>query len=372
MRDKNHPDKPDILVVDDTPQNLRLLTDMLQQKGYKVRPVPGGELALRAAETRPPDLVLLDVRMPDIDGYEVCRRLKSNPALAEVPVIFISALNETVDKLEGFRAGGVDYVTKPFQFEEVDARLRTHIELRRHRKTVQNNYERLKELEELRDNLVKMVVHDMRSPLGGLMGFLDLFSHELDPHMNEEQKRYLGACVDTANALNRMIEALLDVSRLESGRMPLAPARHDLVPIAHKALRSLGGLCSGRALDVACDGAVEAYCDADVVERIMANLVGNALKFTPSRGGKVTVRIEKRDAHARCEVADNGPGIPKTDRERIFEKFAQAGMRLEGHKHSTGLGLTFCKLAVEAQDGTMGVDSEPGRGSTFWFTLPVS
>jgi adenylate cyclase len=144
------PEEADILVVDDTPTNLKMLSSMLKEQGYKVRPVPNGRLALKAAESAPPDLILLDINMPDIDGYEVCRRLKENEKLRDIPVIFISALNEAMDKVEAFNTGGVDYVTKPFQFEEVQARVETHLKLR----NAQIKLERYnQQLQELNQNL---------------------------------------------------------------------------------------------------------------------------------------------------------------------------------------------------------------------------
>ena len=143
-------DRPNVLVVDDTVANLRLLQDMLRRTGYDARPCPNGAMALRAAESDPPDLILLDINMPDMDGYEVCERLKSNAKTADIPVIFISALSETNDKLEAFRKGGVDYITKPFKFEEVQARIETHIKLRRLRIALKQHNEDLSELVEQR------------------------------------------------------------------------------------------------------------------------------------------------------------------------------------------------------------------------------
>ena len=134
---------PNVIIVDDTPANLQLLTGMLKERGYKVRPVPSGKLALQAAKNDPPDLILLDIMMPEMDGYEVCERLKADDKLKEISVIFISALNETMDKVRAFSVGGVDYVTKPFQFEEVNARVSTHLELQRQRRKLKENYEQL-------------------------------------------------------------------------------------------------------------------------------------------------------------------------------------------------------------------------------------
>ncbi len=169
----------DILIVDDTPANLQLLGGMLKDRGHRVRPVANGKLALQAAITTPPDLILLDISMPDPNGYEVCVQLKRQDRTRDIPVIFISALNETIDKVMAFGVGGVDYVTKPFQFEEVEARVACHLNLRRLQRdlTLRNNElwqsnEELRRLQELRDNLTHMIVHDLRSPLSGVIGTL--------------------------------------------------------------------------------------------------------------------------------------------------------------------------------------------------------
>ena len=158
-----------MLVVDDTIENLRLLSDLLGEHGYEVRAVTNGRQALQAAEHDPPDLILLDITMPEMDGYEVCRRLRAGRASRDVPVIFLTALTDTADKVLAFDAGGVDYVTKPFQFEEVLARVKTHVALRRAQSALAESYARLRDLEQLRDDLVHMVVHDMRSPLTALL-----------------------------------------------------------------------------------------------------------------------------------------------------------------------------------------------------------
>ena len=157
-----------VLVVDDTVENLRVLSDLLGEQGYEVRAVTSGRQALHAVEHDPPDLILLDITMPDMDGFEVCRRLRATEWSKDVPVIFLTALTATADKLRAFDAGGVDYVTKPFQFEEVLARVRTHVALRRAQTALADSYKGLRALEQLRDDLVHMIVHDMRSPLTAL------------------------------------------------------------------------------------------------------------------------------------------------------------------------------------------------------------
>ncbi len=244
----SHEDVPNVIVVDDTPANLQLLTGMLKERGYKVRPVPSGKLALQAAKNDPPDLILLDIMMPEMDGYEVCERLKADEKLREISVIFISALNETMDKVRAFGVGGVDYVTKPFQFEEVDARVSTHLELQRQRRKLKENYEQLRRLEELRDNLVHMVVHDLRNPLTGISGFLDLALALEKETLTEDGLEYLQTAKRSTTAVIDMVSAVLDVSKMEAGEMKLHLVECDLVRIAADLMSGMQSLKEAREM----------------------------------------------------------------------------------------------------------------------------
>ena len=275
-------------------------------------------------------------------------------------------MNETEDKVKAFRAGGVDYVAKPFQFEEVDARVRTHLELRRQRRELKESYDRLRELERLRDNLTHMIVHDMRTPLSVVLGVVGLMLGK-NPPQKEDAVRNFQLAYTSGKALLEMTTQLLDISRLEAGQMPVNKTEGDLVQAAREALESIAPSADGRRLLLSPEGPVPAVFDADLLRRVLVNLVANALKFT-SRGGEVKVSVAREGGFVRVSVADNGDGIPPEYHEKIFEKFGQ--VEGERRKVGTGLGLTFCKLAVEAHGGRIGVDSEPGKGSTFWFTLP--
>jgi signal transduction histidine kinase len=363
-------DVPNVIVVDDTPANLQLLTGMLKERGYKVRPVPSGKLALQAAKNDPPDLILLDIMMPEMDGYEVCERLKADEKLREIPIIFISALNETMDKVRAFGVGGVDYVTKPFQFAEVAARVSTHLELQRQRRKLKENYEQLRRFEKLRDNLVNMIVHDLRSPLTGISGFLDLALVLEKETLTEDGLDYLQTAKRSTTAVIDMVSAVLDVSKMEAGEMKLHLAECDLARMAVDLMSGMQSLKEGREMVLDAPPApVTLVADGDLILRVIQNLLGNALKFTPS-DGRIRLSIEPDDNRVYVRVQDNGPGIPAEYRERIFEKFGQVEARANRQKYSTGLGLTFCKLAVEAHGGSIGVESEVGKGSTFWFVLP--
>jgi len=357
-----------ILVVDDTAANLQLLTGMLKGRGYRVRPVSSGEMALRAVETHAPDLILLDISMPDMDGYEVCRRIKANEHWRDIPVLFISALSDTEDKVRAFQAGGVDYVGKPFQFEEVDARVRTHLELHRQQLELKDNYKRLQEMEHLRDNLTHMIAHDMRSPLLALQLSLGLLGDSIPPGSTDDTAVLDNAKLGVTQLID-MVSQMLDVSRMEAGKMELKREPCDLISVARDVIGTLRPLAESRTLVVESANPVTASCDGELIRRVLANLVGNAIKFTATTG-RVAITAAVEGDRVRVNVTDNGSGIPPEKHQLIFEKFGQIADR--SRRGGFGLGLTFCKMAVEAHGGTIGVGSTPGHGSTFWFSLPVA
>lgn len=362
--------QPDILVVDDTPANLRLLSEMLKAQGYKPRLVPSGKLALSAAQAIPPDLILLDIRMPEMDGYQVCERLKADPNLKDTPVIFLSALDETGNKVKAFAAGGVDYIIKPFQVAEVLARVETHLSLRRQTRQLEESYAALKHLENMRDNLTHMVVHDMRSPLGVIGGFLSLLESYEAGNLSTNGLQFIREARHSIDELVEMVNSMLDVSKLEAGRMRLHRIESDLGSLAQAVLRRFEPIRGARrlVLDTPLDP-VKLPVDAGLISRVMQNLAGNAFNYTAANGS-IRIAVSRTAAEARVAVTDNGPGIPAAYHDKIFEKFVQ--VEDLNAKVGTGLGLAFCKLAVEIHGGRIGVESEVGHGSTFWFTLPLA
>ena len=364
----------DILVVDDAPANLQVISGLLKGHGYRVRLSPSGKLALHAARQEPPDLILLDVNMPELSGYEVAEELKKDPALRDIPIIFLSALQDTVDKVRAFAAGAVDYVTKPFQFEEVEARVRTHLALRRlqaeleqRRQSLEQANHELHKLQELRDNLTHMIVHDLRSPLSAIIANLDLIAREKS--LSRTGADSLVDARSSSSTLVRMVSSMLDVSRMEAGQLELVRSDCELGLLCQDAVRQV----RVPGTDVACvvDAAEPLVVSADkeLLVRVVENLLGNAFKFAPE-GDTVRVGITRVAAGARVTVADHGPGVAPELHARIFEKFGQA--QPGGARSGSGLGLTFCKLAIEAHGGRIGVDSEVGKGATFWFELPAA
>jgi signal transduction histidine kinase len=361
---------PQILVVDDTPMSQKVLAGVLKHRGYEVRLASNGPDALDAALGDPPDLILLDVMMPGMDGYEVCVRLKADARIKDIPVIFISALSDALDKVKAFTAGAVDYIAKPFEFEEVRARVATHLTLREQRRQLQESYDRLRQMESLRDNLVHMVVHDMRAPLMSIDGYLQLVAAPSPEDAPEDLASYIEAAVQSTHTLMAMVSDLLDVSKMEAGEMKLRLAPCNMLNIVQDVVSSLMSLRGRRDVHISApEEAAVLLADADLIHRVVQNIVGNALKFTPEPGN---IRADIRNACDEIEVSvqDDGPGIPPEYHDRIFEKFGQVEMHMQGRMYSTGLGLAFCKLVVEAHGGHIGVESAPGQGSRFWFRLP--
>lgn len=369
-----HAAPADILIVDDTPANLQLLGGMLKERGHKVRPVPDGRMALQVAATAPPDLILLDINMPGMNGYEVCAQLKRSERTRDVPVIFISALTETLDKVMAFAVGGVDYVTKPFQFEEVDARVACHLKLRRlqidlaqRNEELRQSNEDLRRLQQQRDSLTHMIVHDLRSPLTGVIGAFDMIALENNALTAISQKM-LGVGHSAGRQIIEMINSLLDISKIEAGQLTPRRTPADLVALAREAVTLLSGLHGQRTVTVeSFEEPLPMSIDCDLIQRVFQNLIANALKFTAPTGS-IRVRITPSPGAVRVRVTDDGAGIAAQYHQRIFEKFGQ--VQTGQSRSGTGLGLTFCKLAIEIHGGRIGVESEVGNGSTFWFELP--
>jgi two-component system sensor histidine kinase/response regulator len=234
---------------------------------------------------------------------------------------------------------------------------------------LQLRYEELQRLQTLRDGLVHMIVHDLRSPLTSVMGFIELLRTDATA-TPEERMKFISMAYVAATQMVELISSLLDINRLEAGEMPVDRQVVDLCLVADEAVRGLSGLAINRNLvQKAPQGAVMSNCDPALIRRVIGNLLGNALKFTP-QSGSITLTVGRVDGRPWVEVADTGPGIPADFIGRVFDKFSQAGAGRATKRYSTGLGLTFCKLAVEAHGGTIGVTSEVGAGSRFSFQLP--
>ncbi len=360
--------KGSLLIVDDTPANIDVLVGLLSPQ-YRTRVAMNGKIALSLCAKEIPDLILLDIMMPEMDGYEVCQRLKQMEETKNIPIIFITAKGETEDETKGLAMGAVDYISKPITPAIVLARVETHLKVNRQRQKIEKAYKHLQELEALRDNLVHMVIHDIRNPLTLINGHLDML--KMRSNLEGKALRHVDAIKRSCVGLIEMVSTLLDVSRFDNEEMPLQMEKQDIVQLAKETATPYQSLENGPKVVVESSfDELSLECDKNIIERVITNLIGNAVKFTPE-SGIVRIALEKTDQEVKISVSDNGPGISPEFHEKIFEKFGQVEMHNKRRKYSTGFGLTFCKLAVEAHGGNIGVDSEVDKGSTFWFHLPV-
>lgn len=360
-----------VLIVDDEPHNRELVRDLLEVEGHTVYEARNGTEALRMAATLAPHVILLDVMMPGLDGYEVCRQLKGDANTRAIPVLLVTALHERDERLRGIEAGANDFLTKPIDTRDMALRTRNAVYTKRLYDQVQDNLRDLKTLEELRDNLVHMVVHDMRSLLYGIRGNLELLDTPAVAALPEQDRICLSGAHASTLKLVEMVSQMLDISRLENGQMPLHREPCDLAAVANAATQSLAALLRDHPLTVTAPaGEVRLSCDGPLMQRVLVNLLDNAIRFTPS-GSSLELSIEPHRDSVRVALVDRGPGIPPEFHTRIFEKFGQVEPGVRRKKYSTGLGLAFCKLVVEAHGGRIGVESLVGQGSTFWFTLPL-
>ena len=360
-----------VLIVDDQEANRLLLQDLLESQGHEVTEAVDGVEALQRVADAAPDVVLLDVGMPGIDGFEVCRRLKADPATATIPVLLVTALNQRDQRLLGIGAGANDYITKPIDKSDLSLRVRNAIRMHQLYVEIEEQYRRLEKLELLRDSLVHMIVHDLRSPLAGIRAYLDLMKMDGEGKLEPEMTQSIDEARKVAVDMTEMVSDLLDVSRLESGKMPLEVSQVDLGALATELAAGIGR--ATHRVTVRVEASAEQariIGDPSVIRRVITNLVGNAVKFSPP-SSQIVLLVQGSGTEAKVSVTDRGPGIAPTYHEKIFEKFGQVEAASQGTKHSSGLGLTFCKFAVEAHGGRIGVESVVGRGSTFWFALPV-
>ncbi|MEP6757340.1 MAG: hybrid sensor histidine kinase/response regulator [Chthonomonadales bacterium] len=364
----------DVLIVDDMATIRMTLARHVRHLGHRVSLAEDGRRAVELLAAQSFDLVLLDIMMPDMDGYAVLEHIKADPHTHEIPVLMISGLDELQSVVRCIKHGADDYLTKPFQLTLLEARIQACLQKKHLWSELKDRYQQLQKLERLRDSLTHMIVHDMRTPLTSLLTGIQTV--EAAGVLNELQRECLEMSIAGGQVLLAMINDLLDISKMEDGSMHLEYSRIDpavLVEHSIQQVAPLGANCGLNVIPVVDEHLPELVGDADKIRRVLVNLLGNAIKFTPD-GGTITLRAqyETESKHTLFSVHDTGEGIPQEAFDRIFEKFGQVETRKAGRKMSSGLGLTFCKMAVEAHGGTIWVQSVLGRGSTFRFTIPAA
>jgi signal transduction histidine kinase len=369
-----------VLLVDDQPANLEVLSKLLSEQGYRVRAVTSGARAIEAARLLPPECILLDVAMPEMDGFDTCRALHAVPELASVPVIFITAFDDTEHKMRGFEAGGRDYVAKPFQAEEVLARVQAHVqlsrmerELREHNLRLTQANAQLEQLSTMRARLSAMLVHDLKSPL-------TVIGTALSSGVERDEELLVDARTSYDKIL-RLISELLELYRSQHVGSEIEKKPIDLGVLAEASVAAARHLARRRGVELllerATEGSVMVQGDAEKLDRVLSNLVENAIKYTP-KGGTVRVKlgfeagvgVEAGVTFAMTSVIDSGEGIPAADLPYIFDPYRQReGQRAD--RGSVGLGLSIVRRLVASHGGQVRVRSRVGVGSEFKVLLPL-
>ena len=360
----SNPPSARILVVDDQPANIQVVGTVLGKLGYEIIPALDGPTALKRLAAHTPDLVLLDLLMPEMDGCEVCRRLRENPDWQDLPVIFVSAADDKDLVVQALEAGGVDYITKPFNQAELVLRVKTQIDLKSAR-------DRLKQLAEDKDELLGMLAHDLKNNLGGMQMSSQLLHRRIE-RLGDERAAHLSENIlRSGGQLLTFVKEFLANAAAEHG-VVLKPTTLNFSDAAAHALQRYAeaARCKRLVLDSKLPNEGTAVlADPSALDQVLDNLVSNALKFTPA-GGHILVSVHPGAGQVECRIQDDGPGFTPEDRARMFRRYTRLSARPTDGEPSSGLGLSIVSKLVRAMNGELACVSTPGRGATLIVRLP--
>ncbi len=366
--------KAKILAVDDMQINLDLISTVLQTEECTVVTAIDGKTAIRKAKSNYFDLILLDVMMPEMDGFEVCQVLKNYPMTKDIPVIFLTALNNQENIEKAFSYGAVDYISKPFSKGELRARVHLHVELKQTMDELVKAKKAAEAAAEAKALFLANMSHEIRTPMNGIIGMVDILKNT---PLTKEQKEYLSIIESSGENLLTIINDILDYSKIEAGRIELEKIPFQLSRELKNVIQMLKVMADKKNLYLKLDikEGVPDYLMGDPVrlKQIIINLMNNAIKFT-DKGG-VTLSVEKQEMHdgksvnLLFKVADTGIGISEEGRQKLFQSFSQVDKSTTRKYGGTGLGLAISKNLSHLMGGSIGVDSVEGHGSTFWFTV---
>ncbi len=370
---KNNELSGTVLVVDDTPGNLRVLVDSLSNRGLNILVATDGTSAIERAVYSQPDLILLDVIMPGIDGFETCRIFKEKPETTDIPVIFMTALSDTSQKIKAFEVGAVDYVTKPFEEEELIARVDAHLTIRRLQDDLMRRNTQLEDLNQLKNEFLGMAAHDIRNPLTAILATSEILEMTAATTTEEKLIRMAQQVQTAGNRIKTLLSNLLDVNAIDSGKRNI-----DIQPIEVEAVLeqiSTTHLPAAREkkIDLIREPTAEAdiiQADATAISQVLDNLISNAIKYSEP-GKRVWIKSQRQEEKITLSIRDEGPGLSEEDRGKLFGKFARLTPRPTAGETSTGLGLWIVKELVQSMEATIRCESALGEGTSFIVEFPV-
>jgi signal transduction histidine kinase len=375
-----------LLLVDDNADNLGVLRDTLTPEGYDLFFASSGEKAIEIALQAQPHLILLDVMMPGIDGFETCQKLKEDERTKDIPVIFITAKKDSEDIVKGFSVGGVDYVPKPFFEEEVCARVRTHMELINLRKKLEEKVqertiqleelakanEKLNDFDRLKSMFIASMSHEFRTPLNSIIGFTGILLMEMVGKLEPKQIDLLKRVKKSSEHLLSLINDVIDISKIEAGKIETINSKFVLDKVIDEAVHNLETIRNNKGLDIKVNVplSLEFYNDRKRVYQCILNLLSNAIKYTEK--GWISISVRQLKDEVEVVVEDTGIGIAEKDLSKLFLPFVRLDATLRMKELGTGLGLYLTKkMASEILGGSVRVESRPGVGSKFFLNIPL-
>ncbi|NER83837.1 MAG: response regulator [Leptolyngbya sp. SIO1D8] len=365
---ENRP-KKEILVVDDTPDNLRLLSAILTQQNYEVRKALNSTRAFASVKADAPDLILLDIKMPEINGYEVCAALKRDPETQEIPIIFISALDDALDKVKAFSVGGADYITKPFQEAEVLARIENQLHIQELQYQLKAQNEELVRSNQELEQFAHIVSHDLQQPLQSIIGYAKLISLQSSASLEPALNQHLTNILDAGDRMQRLIKDLLGYAQI--GQETEAFALVDCNTVLTQVLSNLDIALKESQAELNFPQLPCLVGNETQLIQLFQNLLSNAIKFSRDETTpKITIAVSQQDAaYWLFEIHDNGVGMPPESLNKVFKSFQR--LHSASKYPGNGIGLATCKKIVENHRGEIWVNSKESVGTSFYFKLPA-
>ncbi|WP_421919804.1 hybrid sensor histidine kinase/response regulator [Marinifilum sp.] len=357
---------PTVLVVDDNPNNLKIVALTLRELHFKIVIATNGKNALNLVERTQPDLILLDVMMPKMDGFEVCKILKSDPKNKNLPIIFLTAVGEKSKIVKGFELGGVDYITKPFNKEELIIRIKTHLELKFTRDELQKTTDHLSELNELKDKMFSVIGHDLRSPLGNIKMTLDLLSKGLFEYNSTDYKETMSTLVQSSEEVSELLENLLGWAKSQSGILLYHPEDISVNNLIESTYFMFKGNFTHKniSFETSFQENLNVHTDAYMLKMIIKNIISNAIKFTPN-GGNVKLHAKAINGDVNIVISDNGVGIPPKDIPKLFDEKEHVSTYGTNGESGSGLGLKVANGFAKKINGRILIESKVEKGSKF-------
>ncbi|WP_421774992.1 hybrid sensor histidine kinase/response regulator [Gracilimonas sp.] len=359
-----------ILIVDDIPKNLQLLGSTLRDQGYKIAAVSKSEQVLDSARKYQPDLILLDVMMPGKNGFEVCEDLKEDPELNHIPVIFLTAKVEQESIIKGLSLGGADYVTKPFNNQELLARVDTHISLKLSKDQLTEQNQKLEELSLMKDRIYSVIGHDLRGPVNGISGVINMLLNDLENTDPQKLKRFLTLINESSTNLWNLLTDLLSWARVQSKELKVNRSNFYLLRAIEEDAKAMKLIADKKAIKIRIhpEEDFEINADKSFIRTIIRNFLSNALKFSDKNGSTIDINIEFNE-NLKISVKDHGIGMSEQVKERLFKMEHpkdESSMNING----AGFGLLLCNELAKLHGGSISVDSKEGSGSTFTLMIP--